>query len=277
MKTYFAVAALLSVIDAKHKKHVILDDEEEDPSLLAVDLKRFEHFLAQKEKPKHHHSLHQQEAQAAVTVEAEEQQDEAESSSTDHEHRAKRLRNNKHVTHVNIYQPVKRAYQNKPDNTMIRGYKKKPRAQTTESLIKAAEDAKHTANALNARGKELGAIAKEKKQIYDTKQAAANDAAREVSDAASKARELKARLTRSIRRLETIRHEAVHDAHRNAKSEVEKQKAAHAELKEIAKEEAEKAASAAGASATLAINSAASAERAHGLVQKDDDQTSDEE
>lgn len=271
MKTYFTVAALLAVVNAKHLKDVDLDEDDDDSTLLALDLLKFENFLAQKgKKPKHH---------SHAQAEAEEQQ-EAESSSTDHDARAKRLRNNKHVTNVNVYQPVKRAYRNKPDRTVIKGYKgKAPRVQTTASLIKAAEDAKHTADALNKRGKELGDIAKEKKKIYDTKQAAANDAAREVSDAASKARELKARLTRSIRRLETIRHEAVHDAHRNAKAEVDALKAAHAELRETAKEEAEKAASAVGADATTAINSADSAAKVHGLAQAtdDDNDTSDDE
>ena len=47
MKTYFAVAALVGVIDAKHKKHN--DDELENPTLLALDLMRFQNFLAQKE------------------------------------------------------------------------------------------------------------------------------------------------------------------------------------------------------------------------------------
>jgi len=176
------------------------------------------------------------------------------------------LKNHKHKTHVNVYMPVKRAYKNTKDNTVIKDWKKKPRAQTVQSILKAAEDAKHTADELNKRGKELGDIAKDKRKAYDAKQESANEAAREVSDFNSKARELKARLTRSIRRLETVRHEAVHDAHRQAAADVSKEKRQHSELRDKAKEEAEQAAAKEGANASLAISSASHAARAHGLA-----------
>lgn len=146
------------------------------------------------------------------------------------------------------------------------GKGKKPKAQTVESILKAAEDAKHTAEALNKRGKELGDIAKEKRKIYEEKQGAANEAAREVSEYNAKARELKARLTRSIRRLETLRHEAVHDAHRTAQAEVDAEKRAHSELKQSAQAAALEAAAKEGATASLAINASKHAARINGLA-----------
>jgi hypothetical protein len=47
---------------------------------------------------------------------------------------------------------------------------KKSKKQTVESILKAAEDAKKTSEALNAKGKELGEIAKARRKKYEEKQ-----------------------------------------------------------------------------------------------------------
>jgi DNA repair exonuclease SbcCD ATPase subunit len=282
MKSQLVVAALLALeVEAKHHHHhelaqmdleaeaeaeIDLNADVDEQIQLANDLEKFNHFLVQKDG-KHHHLSQQAEGEEEAAKEAEEAK-EAESSSTDQEKRQERLKNHKHRTNVNVYMPVKRAYANKPDSSVIKswGKKKAPRAQTVASILKAAEDAKHTAEELNKRGKDLGDLAKEKRAAYDKKQETANESAREVSEFNAKARELKARLTRSIRRLETVRHEAVHDAHKQAQADVDKEKRDHADLKSKAKEEAEAAAAKEGASASLAISSAAKASQDHGLA-----------
>ena len=227
-------------------------------------------------------------------VEAEESDSSSSSTSSD-EGRNKASRGGKaHEGLVKIYMPMKKSHRKKVKDAEAKlpAHKRK-KEQTVESILKAASDAKVTAEALNKKGKELGEVAKAKRATYEAKAKEAQDVAREAHEFNAKSKEIKARLTRVVRRLETLRHEAVHEASLQAKVDVKKQKTEHKELVDKAKEEARAAAEKEGASATMAIGAAQAAHKENGLaeteggeeqssqgrqaiVENDDDWTDDE-
>ena len=133
--------------------------------------------------------------------------------------------------------------------------------QTVESVLKAAEQAKLNTQMMETRGKELAEEVKTLRDDFEKKDKEAKEAQVDSHAAQDKAASTKQQLTRMLGRLENTRHEAVHEASKEATEGVANSKQDLKELKIQAKEEARKAAAAEGASATLAISASKAASR----------------
>lgn len=198
---------------------------------------------------------------AAKKIKAKESSDDTDSTSDEERHEAYKSKEKKSKHALRVYHP----HLVIPHSMLTRGAMLKPK-QTVESLIKAGEQTAKQQKEMEEKGKELADEVKKMREDFEKKDKDAKEAMVEAHASQDKASDAKNLLKRQLARLENTRHEAVHEGSRSATEGVANGKRDVSELKIQAKEEARKAAAAAGASATQAIDAAKAASKSLATV-----------
>lgn len=176
---------------------------------------------------------------------AKESSSDSESDTDEERHKAYKSEGKRQKAHLRVFHP----HIVVPHHLLSSHAKRNPQ-QTVESLLKASAQAKKQSAEMEEKGKELAGEVKTLREEFEKKDTDAKKAMTDASQSDEKAKIAKLALKRQLERLENTRHEAVHEASKEATEGVANSKRDIKELKINAKEEARKAAVEVGATAT---------------------------